>query len=272
MSAVVEAEVVKVKLDDLVLAAEVQIRTRVNKKTVSDYVDMMEAGVKFPPIKVVIDDQDRHLIANGAHRYTAAKERGLKSIEAIYVDCNPAEAVRVALEIACEENVSHGLPLTRADKRHAIAKIIRMDENAPASDRKSNRAISKLLSVSSGLVEEVRKEINTPVEDEDDKPSRAPRKVSHPEPQTIEESLGDSETERLKSLSKWVQEGHISFSHIITLFKTNRLTPTMIPNAPFQVRVFREGEEGAKLLNCIDFKMGRDGGEYVMHIMIPPKE
>ena len=52
-----------------------QSRTYINEDVVSEYKELMEDGVKFPPL-TVFNDGVYHWLVDGYHRYYAAKKLG----------------------------------------------------------------------------------------------------------------------------------------------------------------------------------------------------
>ncbi|TDD64798.1 hypothetical protein E1293_41085 [Actinomadura darangshiensis] len=87
---------------------------------------LVEADRAMPPILV---QRSTMRVIDGMHRLRAAILRGDETIPIVYFDGDADEAfVR-----AVEENVAHGLPLSRADRRAAAARI--MASHPQLSDR-----------------------------------------------------------------------------------------------------------------------------------------
>jgi ParB-like chromosome segregation protein Spo0J len=92
-----------------------------------DHVQMLaECGREFPPI--VVHRQTGQVI-DGLHRLSAATARGDEKIGVVYFDGNPVESFALSVKL----NLQHGLPLSRADRAAAAARIIA--EQPHLSDR-----------------------------------------------------------------------------------------------------------------------------------------
>lgn len=78
---------------------------------------LAETQAPLPPILV-----DRHSmrVIDGMHRLLAASKKGHETIEVEFFEGSPADAFLRAVEV----NISHGLPLSQADRRTAAARII----------------------------------------------------------------------------------------------------------------------------------------------------
>lgn len=87
---------------------------------------LAEAGGVLPPI--IVHRQTMRVI-DGLHRVRAAKLRGEADIRARFFDGSEASA----FVLAVQANVTHGLPLSRADRRAAAGRIIA--EHPEWSDR-----------------------------------------------------------------------------------------------------------------------------------------
>ncbi len=72
------------------------------------------------PLPPILVDRCTRRVIDGMHRLEAAKRRGLETIEVEYFDGSQAEAFLRAVRA----NVSHGFPLSPADRRAAAARII----------------------------------------------------------------------------------------------------------------------------------------------------
>jgi hypothetical protein len=86
-------------------------------------------------------------IIDGRHRVSAAKRKGLDSIDAYLIDGSD-DAMFV---VAVQENVAHGLPLTLADRRAAAAKILRTHPHW------SDRLVAKTTGISAKTVSAIRR-------------------------------------------------------------------------------------------------------------------
>jgi hypothetical protein len=90
----------------------------------SSGVDLAHAGylaqldADLPPILL---DRATMRVIDGMHRLTAARLAGQRGIDAQFFDGDEADVFLLAVRL----NVSHGLPLSLADRRTAAARIIR---------------------------------------------------------------------------------------------------------------------------------------------------
>lgn len=78
---------------------------------------LAETEAALPPI--LVDRRDMRVI-DGMHRLLAATLRGQETIEVEFFDGDPADAFLLAVEA----NVTHGLPLSQADRRAAAMRIV----------------------------------------------------------------------------------------------------------------------------------------------------
>ncbi|MEU6449817.1 ParB N-terminal domain-containing protein [Streptomyces sp. NPDC048232] len=102
-----------VRIDSLVLADSPRLAAEN-----PDHVRVLaEAGDCLPPITV---HRSTLRVVDGVHRVRAALLNGRTEIAARLLDCDPADA----FVLSVEANVTHGLPLSRADRAAAAARII----------------------------------------------------------------------------------------------------------------------------------------------------
>ncbi|KOV57750.1 hypothetical protein ADK64_38150 [Streptomyces sp. MMG1121] len=131
--------VTRVRIDSLVLddsprlAGEDQAHVRA----------LAEAGDCLPPIVV---HRPTLRVIDGAHRVRAAQVNGRSEIAARLLDCDRA----AAFVLAVRANVTHGMPLSRADRTAAAARIVR------AYPRWSDRAVAAAAGLSDKTVSRIR--------------------------------------------------------------------------------------------------------------------
>jgi ParB-like chromosome segregation protein Spo0J len=100
-----------------------QTRVQIDEDTVSDYAELMKSHVDLPPI-VVFFDGSSHFVADGFHRFHAAKRRKAETIS-----CDIREGTeRDALEFALGANAEHGLRRSNDDKRRVVKIALEDDE------------------------------------------------------------------------------------------------------------------------------------------------
>jgi hypothetical protein len=252
----------QVKLDEIIIIPEIQIRVKISPKTIEEYAAAMGEGVKFNDIDLFIDDQERKILADGTHRLMAAQNRGLKSIAATIHKCEPAEALSRALEMSLEHNCSHGLRMTPADKRRAVACALEDKRIRKMGDR----PISRLCGVSPQLVAEVRKGEPKDVDVADHKRSR-PKARSIPD-EVVEDS--DPTDERVRTLKEWVTSGKIDWPDVAAVFSNDKRVALLVPRTGAKVRVL--GKKAGKEFEYVAIEMLREGAESVLEIKLKPTE
>jgi ParB-like chromosome segregation protein Spo0J len=140
------------RLADIVADDELQLRAAASEATVAEYADAITSGAIFPPVIVYRDEDGRHWLADGFHRYGAHKRAG---VEEIAVEVREGGR-REALLCAAGANASHGLRRTQEDKRNAILRLLSDPEWKTWSDRE----IARRTSTSDKTVAKLRKEIS----------------------------------------------------------------------------------------------------------------
>lgn len=110
----IEAQpVIRVRIDSLVLSDS----PRLDAEDPDHVRVLAEAGDRLPPIAV---HRPTLRVIDGAHRVRAALLNGRTEIAARLLDCDPADAFLLSVKA----NVTHGLPLSRADRAAAAARIV----------------------------------------------------------------------------------------------------------------------------------------------------
>ncbi len=128
-------------------------------KTISAYVEALEIGAQFPPIKIqrvfnyTGDDEttESTVIVDGIHRWHAFKEKGNKKISAVEWKDTPIdyEKNRVALLLESAKcNTSHGDRLSASDKKRVARDIASTDPEC----RWTEEAIGEKLGVTQQTV------------------------------------------------------------------------------------------------------------------------
>jgi len=134
-------EISKIRID-----GETQSRIALNEEVVAEYAQAMLEGVEFPAI-IVFYDGSNYWLADGFHRYFAAKKAGKTSI----LESINTGTVDDAKLYSSGANSNHGLRRTNADKRHAVEMASRLRSEW------SDRQIAKHCGVSVSLVGAVRR-------------------------------------------------------------------------------------------------------------------
>ncbi|MBI0295426.1 ParB-like nuclease domain-containing protein [Streptomyces sp. PRKS01-29] len=105
---------------------------------------LAEADVTLPPIIV---HRSTMRVVDGAHRLRAAELRGDEKIKVTFFDGSKADA----FVLAVGSNITHGLPLSMADRKSAAARII------VSHPQWSDRMIASVSGISAGTVAEIRR-------------------------------------------------------------------------------------------------------------------
>lgn len=125
-----------------------QARVRTSDEAIESYADEMSQGTVFPPI-VVYFDGATHWLADGFHRFLAAKRCGRNTILADVQPGGRTDALRHALGA----NATNGVYRTNDDKRNAVE--IALEEWSDLA----NPVIAEICRVSADLVRRRRQEL-----------------------------------------------------------------------------------------------------------------
>lgn len=140
-----------VRISDIDIASY-QIRDGLNEAAVERYAETLQAveaiAWPFPPVVLNATDNG-YVCVDGAHRIAAAMKAGREAVEAKVVTLSDADA---KVE-AARANMANGLPLTPAERKKAIARLI---ELRPVW---TDAAIARLMGVHRNTVARVRKEL-----------------------------------------------------------------------------------------------------------------
>jgi len=111
-----------------------QPRAKIDENLVADYAQAMRDGATFPPVVVFHDGVD-HWLADGFHRFHAARKNGDESIAADIC----TGTLRDAILYSVSANAAHGLRRTNEDKRRAVMTLLNDAEWSQWSDREIAR-------------------------------------------------------------------------------------------------------------------------------------
>ena len=134
------AEVVQVP----VLSLRPADSPRLNGEDKAHIKRLAEIDTPLPPILV---DEHTMRVIDGMHRLMAASLQGRDTIDVVFFDGSAADIFLRAVQ----ENVTHGLPLSQADRRAAAERIIESHPNM------SDRAIGQIAGLAAKTVASVRK-------------------------------------------------------------------------------------------------------------------
>lgn len=137
-------------LDDIRTDGGTQPREYLNELVLSEYAESMIGGIVFPPV-VLFFDGSHYWLADGFHRFFAAKKCGARDIAAEVRQGTRRDARLHAVGA----NATHGLRRTNADKRRAVLTLLQDEE----WQRWSNREIARQCGVTHTFVAKLRREL-----------------------------------------------------------------------------------------------------------------
>lgn len=138
----------KIALDQIDIHGGTQTRVKTNEEAIESYAEEMNGGTVFPPITLFFDGAT-YWLADGFHRYLAAKRIGVPAITAEVKAGGRVDALRHALG----SNATNGVYRTNADKRNAAAIAL---EEWPGL---ANPVLADICRVSTDLVRTCRREL-----------------------------------------------------------------------------------------------------------------
>jgi len=135
----------EVDISDLTWDQFIYPRGGKSEKTINAYVEALEIGAQFPPIKIQRvfnyadgnDTTEAIIILDGVHRSSAYKEKGIKKIEAVEWKDKPLDYEKNKTALLLESakcNVSHGDRLSSSDKKRISRDIASTDPECKWSE------------------------------------------------------------------------------------------------------------------------------------------
>jgi len=140
-------EIKRVKLEDIALDDQLQMRTSSDPDVLDDYSKMTD---KLPPVKIILDTEGKLWLTDGWMRFGAHRKAGKKDILA---RIRPGTFEDAFIE-AIQANNEHGVRRTPADKRRAVERLL----DHPKYGTYTDNAIADLAIVSHPFVANVRKQ------------------------------------------------------------------------------------------------------------------
>lgn len=140
----------RIKIDQIAMDRSTQSR-KIKVSTINHYAALMKDGVEFPPVKLFFDEES-YWLADGFHRVEAARKAGLDTIRVNVQKGGLRDAILYSLGPA---NSTHGLPLSRQERRERVAKLLRDPEWSQWSDR----MIARYCGVTNPTVGKIRREM-----------------------------------------------------------------------------------------------------------------
>lgn len=130
-----------------------QVRVCRSKEAVERYTEIyLQSQYILPPVTVLPEEDGTYWLVDGHHRYEAAQEAQVVDIPAVVLSGVTDEGE--ILEKAVAANITHGLPMGVADRKHAARLFIALD---PEKKKYSDRQIAALCGLSPTTVGHVRK-------------------------------------------------------------------------------------------------------------------
>ncbi|HUM80544.1 MAG TPA: ParB/RepB/Spo0J family partition protein [Methanothrix sp.] len=137
-----------IKISDITADDDLQPRALIKSAVVDEYADAMKRGESFPPV-ILFNDGTTNWLADGYHRYKAAKKAGINAISAEFRTGSKEDALRFALSA----NATHGLRRSQVDKRRAVLIALRQFGNL------SNRELGRMVKVDDKTVGKYRERL-----------------------------------------------------------------------------------------------------------------
>ena len=107
-------ELSKVRID-----VKTQPRAELNQDTIAEYAEAYKSGANLPPVTLFFDGSS-YWLADGFHRYNAARDAGRTTI---YEEIIPG-TLRDAILYSLSANSKHGLRRSNADKKKAVKTLL----------------------------------------------------------------------------------------------------------------------------------------------------
>ena len=139
-------------LESIRIDGETQARVKIDDDVVADYAEIINQSGgdwPFPPVDVFCDGTD-HYMADGFHRHLAAKRAGRESIP-VTEHTGTAYDARI---FGMTANDTHGLRMTRADKRACVEWLLNMPRHL-LPGKMTQKEIAEKAGVSLWLVKDV---------------------------------------------------------------------------------------------------------------------
>lgn len=145
----------QISLSEIRIDGGTQMRQQIETTAVDDYAAAFAAGIDMPAVKVFHDGATNWL-ADGFHRWHAARKAGLDKIK-----CDVEQGTqRDAILYAVGANRANGMRRTNADKRVCVMKLL----HDPEWVKRSNGWIAEKCGVDQSTVSDYRKQV-VPVKD-----------------------------------------------------------------------------------------------------------
>ena len=127
-----------IQLSSVRIDGDTQPRAEIDAATVERYAETLMGGENLPPV-VVFDDGASVWLADGFHRFHAARKIGALTIEAD-VRVGTLEEAQV---YSLSANARHGLPMNQADRRRAVERLLKLRPDWPDSQVATHVGVSR---------------------------------------------------------------------------------------------------------------------------------
>ena len=108
---------IELAVDNILASAATQVRKKLSKDIIDEYVEDMQNGAIFPPLIVFAEaESDRYILADGFHRHHAYVNAEIPKCKVEVHEGGLHEALLYALQA----NGEHGLRRNNVDKRNAV--------------------------------------------------------------------------------------------------------------------------------------------------------
>ena len=145
-------EIGQLKLSEIRLDSNTQSRAKLEESIIGEYKELYQTGVDMPPLEVVFDGVHYWLV-HGFHRRWGADRAGLESLP-----CRVTNGTREDAQWASyQQNQSHGLRRSNADKENAIKRALRHPKGIEMSDSQ----LAQVLGVTDKTVTKYRSELES---------------------------------------------------------------------------------------------------------------
>ena len=144
------ANIENLSIDKINIDGSTQPRAKISQLVVADYAEEMKEDTTFPPVTVFYDGTS-YWLADGFHRYYAAKKIDAKEIEAEVHDGDQREATLYAVKA----NHKHGHRRSNPDKKKAVLILL----NDPEWSQWSDSEVARQCRVHHSTVAKYRSEV-----------------------------------------------------------------------------------------------------------------
>lgn len=108
-----------IELSKVRIEGKTQPRAELNQDTIAEYAEAYKSGANLPPVTLFFDGSS-YWLADGFHRYNAARDAGRTTI---YEEIIPG-TLRDAILYSLSANSKHGLRRSNADKKKAVKTLL----------------------------------------------------------------------------------------------------------------------------------------------------